>query len=629
MVTKVVEGKLTINPLDVTVSVADKTVPYNGSEQSGETAYAFSGILSGHTATITYTPSTGTLVGEYDNGSYGNDFKVVAGTTDVTNNYNLTTKTPGKLTITDENVDQKLVVTKTHTPGTFKLGDTVTFTITVKNIYNAPKSIELSEIEGVTLEQSLFENVAAGATVTTTATYTIAEADIVAQQFVNTVTAKYTDSDTTYEAKDTVTATEIEDMNAALTVTKTADPTSGVKAGGTVNYTVVVTNSGNVTVKGITLSDTLVTLTDAQKAVGDLTPGASKTITYTYTVTQGNVDTGLFNNTVTATGKDPENKDVSNSATATVNAEGAEAKLSVTKKASPTSGVKVGETVTYTVEVTNSGNVTVNNLTLTDDHGSPTGFVTELAPGASTGEITYTYTVTQADVDAGSIVNVVKANATAVRGSNPDEATATATVTTEAAVPALTVTKTASPDSGVGVGATVTYTVVVTNSGNVTVSGIELDDTLVTLTDDQKAIGTLAPAESKTITYTYAVTQGDVDAGKIDNTATATGTYGGDEVTASDDATVTTVESAAALTVTKEASKTSGADVGDTITYTVVVTNSGNVTVSGIALSDSLVTLTDAQKAIGTLAPGKDATITYTYTVTQADVDAGKIDIIW
>ena len=150
-----------------------------------------------------------------------------------------------------------------------------------------------------------------------------------------------------------------------------------------------------------------------------------------------------------------------------------------------------------------------------------------------------------------------------------------------------------------------TYTVVVTNSGNVTVKGITLEDTLVTITE---AAFDLAPNGTKTITYTYTVTQADVDAGKIDNTATATGKDPADKdvtasdsatvttvaaapkltVTASDSATVTTVAAAPKLTVEKTADPTSNVKVGDTITYTVVVTNSGNVTVKGITLEDTL-----------------------------------------
>ena len=130
--------------------------------------------------------------------------------------------------------------------------------------------------------------------------------------------------------------------------------------------------------------------------------------------------------------------------------------------------------------------------------------------------------------------------------------------------------------------------------------------------------------ETKTITYTYTVTQADVDAGKIDNTVTATGKDPkGNDVTATDSVTVTAVAADAEVTVTKTASKVSGTEAGDVITYTVTITNSGNVTVKDIALSDTLVTLSEAAF---TLAPNETKTITYTYTVTQADVDAGKID---
>ena len=119
-----------------------------------------------------------------------------------------------------------------------------------------------------------------------------------------------------------------------------------------------------------------------------------------------------------------------------------------------------------------------------------------------------------------------------------------------------------------------------------------LADTLAgtTLTDAQKAIGELAPEGTATIEYTYTVQQKDVDAGKIENTATATGTDPkGAKVDSNEaKATVTTEEAAGALTVTKEADPTSGVAVGDTVEYTVTVTNSGNVTLTGVTLADTL-----------------------------------------
>ena len=533
--------------------------------------------------------------------------------------------------------DAALSITKTasKTSGAV-VGDEITYTVVVTNSGNVKVTdITLSDtLISLTEGEYAVEAFAleAGGSKTITYKYTVTQAKFEAGKVENTVTASGKavrgEDPEDVSAKATVT---MGDTSAELSITKTASKTSGAAAGDEITYTVVVTNSGDIEVTDITLSDTLVSLTEGDNAVEAfaLEAGGSKTITYKYTVTQDDFDAGKVENTVTASGKAARGEDPEDvSADATVTMGETSAKISITKTASPTSDVKVGDTITYTVIVKNEGDVSVKTGTLEDDHADLSAKTFELAPGASE-TFTYTYTVLQADIDAGKIVNVVSANAKAERGEDPAEVTATAEVTTVAAEAELTVEKSAAPESGVKVGDKVTYTVVVTNSGNVTVTDIVLSDTLVTLTDAQKAIGTLAPAGTKTITYEYTVTQADVDAGKIDNTATATGKDpSGEDVTASDDATVTTEAAAAELSITKEASKTSGAVVGDEITYTVVVTNSGNVKVTDITLSDTLVSLTEGEYAVDAFAleAGGSKTITYKYTVTQAKFEAGKVE---
>ena len=93
-------AEFTIQARPITVSVQNRTVTYNGTEQSGNTLYTFSNLLAGHTATITYSPSHGTEVDTYNNGTYDNaSLSVMSGNENVTNNYSLTTATIGKLTI--------------------------------------------------------------------------------------------------------------------------------------------------------------------------------------------------------------------------------------------------------------------------------------------------------------------------------------------------------------------------------------------------------------------------------------------------------------------------------------------------------------------------------------------------
>ena len=116
----------------------------------------------------------------------------------------------------------------------------------------------------------------------------------------------------------------------------------------------------------------------------------------------------------------------------TINAkfEKAAAALSVQLTAKPPEGVKVGDTITFTATVTNTGNVSVTGGTLESALSDLSGKTFALAPrGLAT--FTYTYTVTQAIFDSEEVVDTVKANATAAIGSNPAEASATATVSSK------------------------------------------------------------------------------------------------------------------------------------------------------------------------------------------------------
>ncbi|MBK1442818.1 DUF11 domain-containing protein, partial [Parapedobacter sp. ISTM3] len=70
-------------------------------------------------------------------------------------------------------------------------------------------------------------------------------------------------------------------------------------------------------------------------------------------------------------------------------------------------------------------------------------------------------------------------------------------------------------------------------------------------------------------------------------------------------------------------------DAGDVITYTFEATNTGNVTLSGVAVTDGLAGLSSLTYTwpgtAGVLLPGQSATATATYTITQGDVDAGEV----
>ncbi|MDF2159443.1 gliding motility-associated C-terminal domain-containing protein, partial [Algoriphagus sp. CAU 1675] len=272
--------------------------------------------------------------------------------------------------------------------------------------------------------------------------------------------------------------------------------------------------------------------------------------------------------------------------------------------------------------VTNTGNVTLSNVVIDD---ALTGSValavspSTLAPGA-TGTATATYTVTQADMDAGEIVNVATATGTA-----PDETTVndedTVTIdVTEAA--SIDLVKTADKSSVSAAGEVVTYTFTVTNTGNVTLTNVVIDDALTGSVDLAVTPSTLAPGATGTATATYTVTQADMDAGEIVNVATAMGTAP-DQTTVSDEDTVTVgVTELPSIDLLKIADREEVLLAGDEIVYTLTVTNTGNVTLTGVTVSDPL---TGLDHAVGTLGVGESVAIPTSYVVTQDDVDAGEI----
>ncbi len=80
-----------------------------------------------------------------------------------------------------------------------------------------------------------------------------------------------------------------------------------------------------------------------------------------------------------------------------------------------------------------------------------------------------------------------------------------------------------------------------------------------------------------------------------------------------------------ALTITKSASPQTFKAVGDVITYTYGVTNSGQTTVTGLSIDDNKIPAASITCLATTLAPGASTTCTGTYTITAADLSAGSV----
>ncbi len=136
------------------------------------------------------------------------------------------------------------------------------------------------------------------------------------------------------------------------------------------------------------------------------------------------------------------------------------------------------------------------------------------------------YTVTPADIAAGGVVNIVNVTGNAA-DFPPISPIASNMVYIESAAPAFTLAKVLASingDSGLEEYATVgdelAYTVTVENTGNVTLEDIGVDDPLTGLS---ATIAALSPGDRQVFATTYTITQADLDAGSVTNTATAGG----------------------------------------------------------------------------------------------------------
>jgi len=299
---------------------------------------------------------------------------------------------------------------------------------------------------------------------------------------------------------------------------------------------------------------------------------------------------------------------------------------------------------------------------------------------------------TQAHADITNIATVTGSYGTTTVDAEDDEAVSVAvadpdlTLVKSVAAPDISANQTDRADAG----DTITYTFEITNDGNVTMDDVSPVDTgptfngqtgtgslgafEVTGTSPVENTATLAPGESATFTAVYTMSELDVlhaadtkdltgtDQNLIDNTAQAAGTTPSD--TPYTDPDTDTAETLIApfpeidlvklAVLNDEVTADTLAEVGETITYTYTVTNTGNVPLTNISLDDvhegtSLTagtdvgseTLTsDGPLATGPTAatstdvtandgvwdviqPGAVVTFTYVHTVSQTEVDNG------
>ncbi|RIJ69839.1 DUF11 domain-containing protein [Nakamurella silvestris] len=452
-----------------------------------------------------------------------------------------------------------------------------------------------------------------------------------------------------------------------FTLAKTASPASGstVLGGGTVTYTVTGTNTGATVLDPVTITDDLskvldnATLTGAPTAstgsapvltgttltwTGSLPVGGKVVLTYKVTVNAAVPAGTVINNHVEGSAQPPTTPENPQPPITPppVETHHSTPGFILTKTSDPVSGstVQGGDTITYTVTGTNTGDGVLNPVVITDDlskvlnHATVTGAPTASAGAAPTvsgttltwtgslaagAKVVLTYTVTlDADVAAGTIVNN-HASATAQPPTTPENPVPPITpppVETTHLVPGFTLAKTSSPAPGstVTAGSLITYTVTGTNTGATLLDPVTLTDDLSKVLNNATLVGaptasvgsapvltgttlkwtgTLPVGGAVVLTYTVAL-NADVTAGTIvNNHATGTAQPPTTPENPQPPITpppVTTEHLVPGFTLTKTADPVTGSVVegGDAITYTVTGTNTGATVLDPVVITDDL-----------------------------------------
>lgn len=509
----------------------------------------------------------------------------------------------------------------------------------------------------------------AGERVPAKAVYSVTQGDVDALGIVNEAIAS---GETGYGEKveDDDDATTVIAHLPSIALVKNVDKTLLVGdeayAGEVLSYSFKIQNTGNATLDSVSLSDSLPGIaelsvdwdasSDKSTPAGTLSPGETVPAAARYSLKQSDVDAGSVLNTADVVGTSRQGMDVSDEADALTDIELAPA-ISLDKSTPSTSisNACEGYEVPFTFEIGNTGNVTLSDVSLADFLDGVVGLRIdwEKSTDAGTGEralspgetvsATASYLLTQADVDRGDLYNPARTSGTAPNGEgvHDDDDVRITIDAVEDYLMSKSVDKELLEGNAAFAGELLTYSFDIRNTGERTLHGVKIDDALDgiegdsiswdTHTDANTGVGTLSPDESATGTMTYVVKQSDIDAGFVENKATALAFTPSGEPMERDDDAYTKIVQAPSLLLEKTASTTrlSGADAvaGAGVEWFFTLTNTGNTTLVDITVEDFLDGIGEVDYGgwDRSLLPGASAIVSAPYTVTQADVDAGFV----
>lgn len=532
----------------------------------------------------------------------------------------------------------KMTFTKSTDKPAYTVGDMVEYSFTIENIGDITLgSIKFTdEMLGIDNEE-VAERLDCGQSITFTRSYgPLIEFDAIEHKVDNTATASAVSFLPELADPDAVSASASVPVvsEPSLIIEKIAsnkameDPHPGDE----ITYDITFTNQGNISLHNISPKDVLSNGKELAISIPktELAPGESMSTTVSYKIEQADIDAGAIGNTITATAQDPSRNDVIEAVPGGDETTLARNPSFTFEKIANMERANIGNDIEYKFVVSNTGNTTLYNFALNDELLSIDGKIIAdvLAPGDSA-EFTATYgPVAQSDAVAGSVVNTATMSADVPEGAPAVEPGNASSIVYVDARPSLKISKT--PSSSLlnrpHAGDKIEYTIAVENTGNMDLSNIEIEDVLsngqhLSLPEYRTD---LAVGEALTIQVPYILTQDDIDAGSISNTATVRSMSPAGEDPTDETAPVPTeFANAADISLEISANKDIG-EIGDSVSYVAVIENTGNVSLHNISLDEALTGYN--QVVVSSLAPGEKVEVPLRYNeITQGDAVSKEI----
>ena len=458
------------------------------------------------------------------------------------------------------------------------------------------------------------------------------------------------------------------------------DPDALVQVGSQLLYSFKVCNNGTVALNIVTVDDPLITVTGNPI---DLAPGLCDENNFTgiYTITQDDLDRRFVSNQATAMGFDIINNNPVSSNSDDPFTSAIDDPTVITLQAPAISLEKVadisalqdppepGDAIRYQFTVCNTGDLILSDINVIDPTINLTGIgLATLLPGTCD-ETSFegNYVISSTDIALGFVENTALVTSTDPDDNviddrsddpfdlenvdpngdgNPDDPT----IVLLEAVPQIELFKTGRVLSDCpSVGNLITYTFEVCNTGNIDLSGITVTDDIVTVMGGPLSLISGA-CNNTSFVASYALTQEDIDLGFVENTATTQGMDANGTIVSdvsddpndlsdvdiegdgeADDVTETLIIQKGEIRLTKtgtfnDESGDGIAQLGETVSYSFVVENIGNVTLTDVLVNDPLVSVVG--DAIAVLPVGGVDSLTFTgeYTLVNPDIEIALVD---